>query len=279
MPRLVASTALLACDKGSAPSPLVSTHFAQMAVMSKPAASILDSAPGENVFPFGTCSITGSPCLPITPGPWSSAAPVFLGPAPVLRADATLRCEAGGCVHVTDPGQHAVDISHEAAAFRAALEQTIEGLDPRLVPEFLRSLALAGAAHIPASALDEAIENIQRQEERLRRDGTAPDQNLSRAKTMLKAMRRTVGVLGSLPDVVAIGDAVLRRDAEGAATKGAGVAGGAAATFGCGLLAVAAGAPTAGLGAVAVGGACLAAGAGGSVAAEAVTSELLDRPS
>lgn len=113
MPSIVVSTATLRCKHGSAPAPLVCSGIAQVEIVFKPAATVDDYRPGQNIFPFGICSITGGSCVPVTSSPWTPGSSVFIGGLAALRADATLSCGVAGVervIRVVDAGQHSVNI-------------------------------------------------------------------------------------------------------------------------------------------------------------------------
>jgi hypothetical protein len=66
--------------------------------------------PLVNVFPFGVCSITQKPCIPITPLPWQPGGiDIHTGsPFLVLPKNSLLGCMVGGFIEVTDAAQSTV---------------------------------------------------------------------------------------------------------------------------------------------------------------------------
>lgn len=110
MPKHVVSTAMLHCNLGSDDAPLIGSGAGRLNIESKSAARIDDHVPGVNIFPFGKCTMTGGPCLPITPLPWTPGASVCMAGVAALPANATLMCMLGGVIRVIDPGQHSVDL-------------------------------------------------------------------------------------------------------------------------------------------------------------------------
>jgi len=106
----VVNGAILKCDKGTTPSPLVVTTSPFVQISARQIATIGDNMPLVNVFPFGICSITQKPCVPITPLPWH---PGGIGiptgsPFLVLPKNSLLGCMLGGFVEVKDAAQTTV---------------------------------------------------------------------------------------------------------------------------------------------------------------------------
>ena len=73
-------------------------------------ATVAAYLPGCNIFPFGDCSATGSPCVPMTTSEWQGGSDVTVGLRPVLTETGVLHCDVGGMIRVVDPGQHSVDV-------------------------------------------------------------------------------------------------------------------------------------------------------------------------
>lgn len=110
----VVQGATLQCTCGSTPSKLTVTSQQQAKIDEKLAATIMDHAPVANIAPFGNCKVltaaasgTPTPCVPVTPGPWTpgSATRVTIGKFPALLNTDTLACVVPGVISIVDPGQ------------------------------------------------------------------------------------------------------------------------------------------------------------------------------
>ncbi len=128
MPNQAASTALLACPFGVAPSPLTVLPVARVMADSQPAATIMDYVPMLNIKPFGMCSspsnptvaaataaalgvLTPMPCIPATSAPWTPGSPTVLaGGKPALNNTSKCMCMWGGVISITMPGSLTVMI-------------------------------------------------------------------------------------------------------------------------------------------------------------------------
>ncbi len=99
--------ALLQCTQGSNPCPLTVTNHKGVLIDEKPAATIMDHAPGVNLKTFGTCKVTGGPCTPATPAPWlpGSGKQVQVGDRLVLLESDTLACSVPGVITIINPMQ------------------------------------------------------------------------------------------------------------------------------------------------------------------------------
>ena len=144
MLRIVVSTATLRCRHGSAPAPLFCTGFQQVEVSFQAAASIEDHIPGINIFPFGTCSITKQPCVPITVDPWTSESGLSLFGASALHEEAKLRCTIGGVIFIEEPGQHRVDFAQMQRLFLHGLSVLIQHTPPQLLDDLLDAGLVVG---------------------------------------------------------------------------------------------------------------------------------------
>lgn len=121
MPPNVASTAMLMCSFGMAPSTLNVLPVARTMIEGKPAAAILDSAPMVNIPPFGMCTtpsnptvaaataaalgvLTPMPCIPVTT-PWvPGSSTTMIGGKPALTVGSTCTCSWGGVIQVSFAG-------------------------------------------------------------------------------------------------------------------------------------------------------------------------------
>lgn len=114
----VVNGAILRCDKGAAPTPLVATTAPLVQINARAVATIIDKEPAVNVLPFGVCAITLAPCVPITPLPWMPGGigiPVAT-PFPVLTKASLLPCMIGGIIEVLDAGQTSVVVDAPTVA-------------------------------------------------------------------------------------------------------------------------------------------------------------------
>jgi uncharacterized Zn-binding protein involved in type VI secretion len=118
----VVGTAVLTCSWGVAPASLAALSAPTVIIEGKPAATVMDSAPGANIPPFGMCTslanpsvaaataaalgvLTPMPCVPATAGPWTpGSATTLIGGKPALTTPATCTCAFGGVITITMPG-------------------------------------------------------------------------------------------------------------------------------------------------------------------------------
>lgn len=125
---LVGSGATLTCTLGSIPGSLVVAPTARVTVAGRPAATILNSAPGANITPNGMCVslgnptvaaataaaqgvLTPQPCTPVTPGPWSpGSTTVLIAGSPALSNTSQCLCTWGGVITVADAAQVATTV-------------------------------------------------------------------------------------------------------------------------------------------------------------------------
>ncbi|MGH9115168.1 MAG: DUF4280 domain-containing protein [Acidimicrobiales bacterium] len=123
MGQLVVMGALMTCNYGKAPVPLVVVPEGTPVTAGTFAATIADCIPIENIATFAVCSSptnpatknpTGqAPCVPATT-PWVPGAPtVLINGVPALTSDSKCTCALGTpeCIMITDPGQVIVEIS------------------------------------------------------------------------------------------------------------------------------------------------------------------------
>jgi hypothetical protein len=115
----VVNGAILKCDKGAAPSPLTVTTPSLTQIGGMPVATIMDYLTGVNVKPFGACAVTGGPCFPVTPLPWSPGEPsISLVPSifPILSDASLLPCAVGGIIQVLYAGQFTVFVDSQTTS-------------------------------------------------------------------------------------------------------------------------------------------------------------------
>jgi hypothetical protein len=233
MPKHVVSTATLKCGFGSAHAPLICAGLASVGAF--PSATVDDHVPGVNIFSFGTCSVTGDLCVPITPSPWTPTGSVFLHGAAALRASATLACTNCGIISVVDPGQHDVDLDAVELRFTDAEQELIEHTPPSKLMGILNELALAGASLPPPEILERALKKLEKDQARAKAKGVSPSAlaDFEKARKILKALHF---VAGHALDALSLAE-VLREVAHGdwdRADRDAGVLGAAVlGTAGC----------------------------------------------
>ncbi len=90
----------LACDKGTAPMEFKITNNNNSFLFEEPIANTGDMVPMVNVQPFGTCSVTGSACVP-APIAWDGFEDgIFVGHFNPLLEDSVLPCSVGGKIEI-----------------------------------------------------------------------------------------------------------------------------------------------------------------------------------
>lgn len=123
----VCEGALLKCSYGAAPSALIVLP-ANGVMTGTPAANIADNIPLLNILPFVMCksmenpmvlaatlahlgALTPMPCIPMTTSPWSKGSPtVKIKGKAALDSNSKLKCDWGGEIQITMPGQFTVMI-------------------------------------------------------------------------------------------------------------------------------------------------------------------------
>ncbi len=100
----------MVCDKGTALIPLVASGNAAVSVCGALAAVVSDVLPGQNISPFGVCSILTAACTPLPNGEWVN--PIvntcIIGNKESLLEGATLPCLIGGTISVMSAAQATV---------------------------------------------------------------------------------------------------------------------------------------------------------------------------
>ncbi len=90
----------LTCDKGQSPTQIAVTHDNNSKIYGEKMVSEADMIPGENVKPFGRCSVTGGPCK-LDPIYWDKCNQgVKVNGYKLVFEDANLLCKQGGKVKV-----------------------------------------------------------------------------------------------------------------------------------------------------------------------------------
>ncbi|SFW83320.1 PAAR-like protein [Chitinophaga sancti] len=90
----------LTCDKGQLPTQITVTHDNNSKLYGEKMVSEADMVPGENIKPFGRCSVTGGPCK-FDPLYWDKCNQgVKVNSFKMVFEDANLICKAGGKIKV-----------------------------------------------------------------------------------------------------------------------------------------------------------------------------------
>jgi hypothetical protein len=115
--RVVVENAIIKCSCGAVPTPLLLNLCRNLQISGKTVCIITDCLPVVNIQPFGVCSITNSPCSPVTPAPWTNDIHVELGGVlqPLLTETSTLQCVVGGVIQILEPMQDIVMIASGSA--------------------------------------------------------------------------------------------------------------------------------------------------------------------
>jgi Domain of unknown function (DUF4280) len=128
MPLLAADGAILACDKGTMPSPLgVIAVNPQIKAVTKLAAEVTDCKPALNIRSFGMCNsmgnpavqaatelnkgvLTPQPCTPNVISAWSGATIVTIRRKPAIHVGSSTSCTFGGSIDIKDAVQKIVSV-------------------------------------------------------------------------------------------------------------------------------------------------------------------------
>jgi hypothetical protein len=105
----ITNGALMRCNKGAAPAPLLVPPTRTVWMGSQRAANASDKDPMRNNFNFGVCTLTQKPCL-VTCRPllWRDVKDdVELGGAKALLDSSSIRCAVGGTITFDTTGQTA----------------------------------------------------------------------------------------------------------------------------------------------------------------------------
>jgi hypothetical protein len=160
MVKFVVSTAMLECNLGTAPAPLIADLLNMSIGPGLKVASVRAHVPGVNIFPFGQCIAHNCPCVPVTPKPWSGGgAGVFFGSSEALSSSGKLQCTIGGIITVSDPGQHSVyfgelqdqyykNANLPRARFLAQLSRFLEENEYEDADDIMKSASRAGTDEI-----------------------------------------------------------------------------------------------------------------------------------
>lgn len=122
MPKMVVDGAKLKCDQGASPGSLTILPVNGTSGDDKPAATVNDFVPMQNVSAFGMCrsmanpqvsaataaaqgTLTPQPCVPVLTAPWSPGSSVAtIQDQKALTADSKCLCQWAGNIEITDPG-------------------------------------------------------------------------------------------------------------------------------------------------------------------------------
>jgi len=98
--KYIPNNAWLSCDKGQIPTQIAVTHDNNSSIYGEKLVSEADTIPGENIKPFGTCSITGGPCT-YTPIYWDKCNEgVKVNGFKLVFEDAHLLCKQTGQIKI-----------------------------------------------------------------------------------------------------------------------------------------------------------------------------------
>lgn len=98
--KYIPNNAWLTCDKGQMPTQISVTHDNNSSIYGEKLVSEADMIPGENIKPFGVCSITGGPCS-YTPVFWDKCNQgVKVNGFKLVFEDANLLCQQAGKIKV-----------------------------------------------------------------------------------------------------------------------------------------------------------------------------------
>lgn len=98
--KYIPNKAWLSCDKGQIPTQIAVTHDNNSNIYGEKLVSEADTIPGENIKPFGTCSITGGPCT-YTPIYWDKCNEgVKVNGFKLVFEDAHLLCKQTGKIKI-----------------------------------------------------------------------------------------------------------------------------------------------------------------------------------
>lgn len=165
MTKNVVNLATCECDQGTAPTALMVTG-GHTCIGGEVAATIRDV---QFFGPFGTCKVTGSPCVYAPAAPWSqSLGSVSFNGSPPLAQGAKLSCVKSGIITVLDPGQSTVcteariaELDAERERLEQELEDTIRGIlldtlgvvDPTPISDLLGALNSLFSGDLPGVGL------------------------------------------------------------------------------------------------------------------------------
>lgn len=104
MPKQIADTAIIKCDKGSTPTQFKVTSQQFDKIEGKLQATEKDIQPNENILPFGACAATRKSCNPSLQ-PWQKTSPFTIENMHELTEQSYCMCGQGGKITFVDSGQ------------------------------------------------------------------------------------------------------------------------------------------------------------------------------
>ncbi|BAZ28085.1 lysin [Cylindrospermum sp. NIES-4074] len=129
MPLSVCRGATLQCSLGTMFSTLIPTKAlaSPIQIGNNTIATIDDHVPGQNIFPFGVCNATRTPCVPATSTKWTMGVSgiEFTKGADALSMDSTLQCGVGGVISIVYCGQNTVFVDDNFAINQKYLKAEI----------------------------------------------------------------------------------------------------------------------------------------------------------
>lgn len=108
MNKYLTDNALLICDKGAIPSPIVVTSQSFMKIDEKLQATEADKQPNVNIKPFGRCNITKKSCSP-APVEWRTNSVFEIDGKKELLDNSSCQCSVGGKISVIKTSQNFVE--------------------------------------------------------------------------------------------------------------------------------------------------------------------------
>ncbi|HEU4323895.1 MAG TPA: PAAR-like protein [Roseiflexaceae bacterium] len=184
--KAVAAGAQLRCSVGSTPSVLIATSAVTVVTEGKVLASVMDHVPIANIPPFGVCSITGGPCVPVLPAPWTpSLTGLVTVSAPILPFNSTLLCAVGGQIMVADCNQNSITMGEdrpEAKPWSAEQQAASDAIRQGYVDLFPKS-----------EAAKQFQQDLKTRQQTARQDMKAAERTLDRAEDELEKARERGG--------------------------------------------------------------------------------------
>lgn len=102
MAKAICSSAKAKCSAGSVLSELKTTSCLEIA-------GKMVATEASSVLPFGQCSITGTPCIPLLLA-WSISEKLIIQGQRALTENSTVSCSVGGVISFEDPGQSIMEV-------------------------------------------------------------------------------------------------------------------------------------------------------------------------
>ena len=123
----VQTNVILLCDKGVIPTPFIATPKKQNH-HGMTAATIRDNIPLLNILPFGVCTVTRMPCIPLMPV-WEDypKSPYFIEGYQPLLLSSSAKCKQGGTIKIYTSYQEILALAGDK--FKSLKEKLIPFID------------------------------------------------------------------------------------------------------------------------------------------------------